>query len=232
MKKIRQKTKQKTVRKTRENIQNLEQKKQRAEKIIELFKRYNPNPKCALNHSTPEELLIATILSAQCTDERVNIVTASLFKKYRSMADFASADLTVLEQDIRSTGFYKNKAKSIKSCAAAICKEHKGRVPQNIEALIKLAGVGRKTANVVLGNSFGISSGVVVDTHVTRLSHRLDLSRAKTAEKIEDDLIAIIDKPHWINFSHWLILHGRAVCKARKPACETCYLEELCPKRL
>lgn len=209
-----------------------EPQKRRVAEIIKLFQRYNPNPKCALNHSTPEELLVATILSAQCTDERVNVVTRDLFKKYRSMKDFAAANLKELEQDIRSTGFYKNKAKNIKACADAICKEYGGRVPQDIEALVKLAGVGRKTANVVLGNSFGIASGIVVDTHVTRLSHRLDLSRAKTAQKIEEDLVAIVEKPHWIHFSHWLILHGRAVCKARKPACETCYLEELCPKRL
>ena len=208
------------------------QKKARVAEVIRLFQRYNPHPKCALNHSSPEELLIATILSAQCTDERVNIVTGPLFKKYKSMASFAAADLKELENDIRSTGFYKNKAKNIVSCAKTICEKYGGRVPKEIESLVTLAGVGRKTANVVLGNSFGIASGVVVDTHVTRLSHRLDFSRANSAEKIEEDLNQLVDQSHWINFSHWLILHGRAVCKARKPQCEVCYLQELCPKRL
>ncbi len=212
--------------------ENTVKKIERTKRIIALFQRYNPDPKCALNHSTAEELLVATILSAQCTDERVNIVTASLFKKYRSMKNFANADIGELEQDIRSTGFYKNKAKSIKSCATDIVEKYGGKAPKEMAQLIELAGVGRKTANVVLGNAFGIASGVVVDTHVTRLSHRLDLSREKTAENIEKDLIEIVDKTHWVKFSHWLILHGRAVCKARKPACSTCYLDELCPKRL
>lgn len=200
--------------------------------LIRLLSKYYPDPKCALDHSNAGELLIATILSAQCTDVRVNIVTKKLFKKYLNLEDFANANLRELEQDIRSTGFYKNKAKNIKACAQAIVREHDGKVPNNLEALVALAGVGRKTANVVLGNWYKTASGVVVDTHVTRLSRRLGLTVQKTAERIEDDLIKVVPKKYWINFSHWLILHGRSVCKARKPACHICFLDEYCPKRL
>ncbi len=201
-------------------------------KLIQLFKKYEPDPQCALEHSNPFELLIATVLSAQCTDARVNIVTRTLFKKYPTPRHFAEAKVADLENDVRSTGFYKNKARNIKACATDIVNKHGGEVPQNLEDLVALAGVGRKTANVVLGNAFGIISGVVVDTHVTRLSYRLGLTHAKTPEKIEQDLIQIVPKKHWINFSHWLILHGRKVCKARKPQCPTCYLDEYCPKRI
>lgn len=206
--------------------------KKNIEVLISLLGRYYPNPKCALNHSSPEELLIATILSAQCTDERVNIVTKSLFKKYPSILAFARATQSELEKDIYSTGFYKNKAKNIISCAQDIVKDHDGQVPQDFLALVSLAGVGRKTANVVMGNAFHIASGVVVDTHVARLSYRLGLTKQKGAEKIEQELNRMIPKKHWIEFSHWLILHGRKVCKARSPACHTCFLDELCLKRI
>jgi endonuclease-3 len=185
-----------------------------------------------LDHSNPAELLFATILSAQCTDERVNIVTKVLFKKYPTVEKMANADLVELEGVIRPTGFYKNKANSLKACAQALVAKHHSKVPQQLDDLIQLAGVGRKTANVVLGNSFGIASGVVVDTHVSRLSQRLDFTRNKTAEKIEEDLMSLVDKNHWIQFSHWLITHGRQVCKARKPLCQTCFLDDSCPKRL
>ena len=189
-----------------------------------------PHPECALHFSNPGELLIATILSAQCTDERVNMVTKNLFKKYQSMRAYSDANLTELEQAIRSAGFYKNKARNIKAAATVIVNEHDGQVPQSIEALVALPGVGRKTANVVLGTAFGIASGVVVDTHVTRLSRRLGLAKGKSAEAIEEELAAIVPKKHWVNFSHWLILHGRSICKARKPDCENCFLNDVCPK--
>lgn len=199
---------------------------------IELLSRYYPDAECALVHSNAAELLIATILSAQCTDERVNIVTKKLFIKYPTLKHFAEAEQTELEQDIRSTGFYKNKAKNIIACAKAIMSEHAGEVPRDMDSLVHLAGVGRKTANVVLGNAFGIASGVVVDTHVTRLSRRMGLTNQKSPEKIEAELIQLVPPKHWIQFSHWLILHGRQVCKARKPACHVCFLDEYCPKRI
>ena len=201
-------------------------------KIIKYFIRYYPNPKCALLHDSPFELLIATILSAQCTDERVNQVTQTLFKKYPNVKSFAEADLKLLEQDIRPTGFYKNKAKNIKLCAQKLLELHDGEVPQTLEELTALAGVGRKTAHVVLGNAFQIPSGVVVDTHVTRLSQRIGFTRAKTAEKIELELNELVPQKHWIEFSHWLITHGRLVCKARKPQCDRCFLDEHCSKRI
>lgn len=200
---------------------------------IRLFKKYYPDAHCALHHSNPEELLVATILSAQCTDDRVNIVTKTLFKKYPTIKDYAKADIAELEQDIRSTGFYKNKAKSIKAMATIVSEKYKGKVPRTLEELVELPGVGRKTANVVLGNSFGIASGIVVDTHVTRLSNRLGLTKHKSdAVKIEKDLIKIVPEKDWIQFSHWLIVHGRQVCKARKPQCEVCFLQEICPKKI
>ncbi|MCB0351078.1 MAG: endonuclease III [Bdellovibrionales bacterium] len=206
--------------------------KKETEALIRLLNKYYPNPQCALNYSSPGELLIATILSAQCTDERVNAVTKKLFIKYPTMQAFAKVKQSELEKDIHSTGFYKNKARNIISCAKTLVDQYDGEVPQSLDALVALAGVGRKTANVVLGNAFNIASGVVVDTHVTRLSHRLNLTQAKTAEKIEQDLNKIVPKKHWIRFSHWLILHGRQVCKARKPACMTCFLDDMCPKRI
>lgn len=202
---------------------------QRAKVVIKRLKKYYPDAHCALDHSTPEELLIATILSAQCTDERVNLVTKKLFNKYKTLSDFAHADIAKLEQDVRPTGFYKNKAKNIKACAQKLINDFNEVLPKTIKEMIQLAGVGRKTANVVLGNSFNISSGVVVDTHVRRLSQRLEFTTNNNPVLIEKDLCELIDKKHWIQFSHWLIFHGRQVCKSRKPRCETCFLNDLCP---
>jgi endonuclease III len=203
--------------------------KQQTRKIIRLLKRAYPDAKCSLNHSNAFELLIATILSAQCTDVRVNIVTQDLFRKYRKPEDYLKVSAKELERDIRTTGFFRNKTKSIQGTAKILTESYGGKVPQTIEELLELPGVARKTANVVLGNAFGINSGVVVDTHVTRLSHRLGLSAEKTAEKIEQDLIEIVPKKDWVIFSHLLIAHGRAICKARNPLCDQCVVEKLCP---
>jgi endonuclease-3 len=203
--------------------------KQRVRKIIRLLKRAYPDAKCSLNHSNAFELLIATILSAQCTDARVNIVTQDLFRKYRRPEDYLKVSARELEKDIRTTGFFRNKTKSIQGTAKVLTEEYGGKVPETMEQLLELPGVARKTANVVMGNAFGISSGVVVDTHVTRLSHRLDLSQQNTAEKIEQDLIAIVPKKDWVIFPHLFIAHGRAICKARNPLCAECVVEKLCP---
>jgi endonuclease-3 len=189
-----------------------------------------PDAECALNFSSPLELLIATILSAQCTDERVNIVTRDLFKKYRSAADYADAPVEDLEAMIRSAGFYRMKAKNIQACCRALVERHGGEVPKDLAALVLLGGVGRKTANVVLGTAFGIPSGVVVDTHVTRLTNRLGLTKQTDAVKIEEQLISLLPPEEWIDFSHRLIWHGRKICSARKPLCEACRLNRLCPK--
>jgi endonuclease-3 len=202
----------------------------RAKKIIAALEQTYPNAHCELNFSNPLELLVATILSAQCTDKRVNIVTADLFKKYRSAQDFAGADLAALEADIRSTGFYKNKARNIKSACADIVGRHQGKVPQSMEELIELGGVGRKTANVVLGNAFDINIGVVVDTHIGRLSHRLGLTAHRAPEKIEKDLMALVPQAKWTLFSHLIIWHGRRRCAARKPDCAGCEVLKLCPR--
>jgi endonuclease III len=203
--------------------------KQRVRKIIRLLKRAYPDAKCSLNHSNAFELLIATILSAQCTDARVNIVTQDLFRKYRKPEDYLKVSDKELQRDIRTTGFFRNKTKSIQGTARALTEEYGGVVPATMDELLELPGVARKTANVVLGNAFGISAGVVVDTHVTRLSHRLDLSQEKTAEKIEQDLIGIVPKKDWVIFPHLFIAHGRAICKARNPLCAECVVEKLCP---
>ena len=202
---------------------------QRTRKIIHSLKRAYPDAKCSLNHSNAFELLIATILSAQCTDARVNIVTQDLFRKYRKPEDYLRVSEKELQGDIRTTGFFRNKTKSIQGTAKVLSEQYGGKVPNTIEELLELPGVARKTANVVMGNAFGISSGVVVDTHVTRLSHRLGLSAEKTAEKIEDDLIALVPKKDWIIFPHLLISHGRAICKARNPLCDQCVIEKPCP---
>ena len=202
---------------------------QRTRKIIHSLKRAYPDAKCSLNHSNAFELLIATILSAQCTDARVNIVTQDLFRKYRKPEDYLRVSEKELQGDIRTTGFFRNKTKSIQGTAKVLSEQYGGKVPNTIEELLELPGVARKTANVVMGNAFGISSGVVVDTHVTRLSHRLGLSAEKTAEKIEDDLIALVPKKDWIIFPHLLIAHGRAICKARNPFCDQCVIEKHCP---
>ena len=206
--------------------------KQRTQKIIRLFKRTYPDARCSLNHSTPLELLIATILSAQCTDERVNIVTADLFRKYRRAQDYYGVAQTELEEDIRSTGFYHNKAKAIQGACRLIGEQHQGRVPEIMDDLLALPGVARKTANVVLGNAYGITSGIVVDTHVARLSERLELTQNNQPEKIERDLVELVPRKDWIIFSHLLIAHGRKVCKARTPLCGECVVEPLCPSSL
>ena len=203
--------------------------KERTRKIISRLKKAYPDAKCSLNHSNALELLIATILSAQCTDERVNIVTADLFRKYHSCEDYLKAPIGELQNDIRTTGFFRNKTKSIQGACKVLHEEYGDRVPDTIEELLELPGVARKTANVVLGNAFGIASGVVVDTHVSRLSQRLGLTKNKTPEKIERDLIELVPKKDWIDFSHLLIYHGRRVCKARKPVCENCVVEKYCP---
>jgi len=203
--------------------------KQRTLKIIRLLKREYPDARCSLNFSNPLELLVATILSAQCTDERVNLVTADLFRKYRRAEDYFGVEQTELEQDIRSTGFYRNKAKSIQGACRMISEKHEGQVPETVDELLLLPGVARKTANVVLGNAFHITSGIVVDTHVARLSERLGLTRNNQPEKIERDLMELVPRKDWIDFSHLLIAHGRKVCNARKPLCEECVVEKICP---
>lgn len=203
--------------------------KLRARKIIAQLRKAYPDAKCSLNHSNPLELLIATILSAQCTDERVNIVTADLFRKYRSCADYLKVPTIELQNDVRTTGFFRNKTKSIQGACKVLSEKYADRVPNTMEELLKLPGVARKTANVVLGNAYGIASGVVVDTHVSRLSQRLGLTTNKAPEKIERDLVEIVPKRDWIDFSHLLIYHGRRVCKARTPLCEKCVVEKQCP---
>jgi endonuclease-3 len=198
-------------------------------KILKKLDELYPNPKCALHFSNPLEMLVATILSAQCTDERVNKVTPPLFKKYKRAQDYAQADQKTLEQEIRSTGFYKNKAMSLKKCCAMLIEKHGGKIPKSLEEMVKLPGVGRKTANVVLANSYAIP-GIMVDTHVKRVSYRLGLTSHTDPDKIEMDLLKIIPKDRWIKFSYQLIDHGRAVCKAPRPFCDRCGLEKICPK--
>lgn len=200
----------------------------RLSRILEGLDRRFPDAKCALEHRNAFELLIATILSAQCTDERVNIVTRDLFRKYSGPQAFAAAPLRELEQEIRSTGFYRNKAKSIQGASRMIVEKFGGNVPETMEELIELPGVARKTANVVLGVSFCKAEGIVVDTHVTRVSRRLELTKEIAPEKIERDLMAIIPRTRWISFSHRMILHGRHICKARKPLCHLCPVEQVC----
>ncbi len=200
-----------------------------AEETIARLKSEYPGAKTALDWKNPLELLVATILSAQTTDVRVNAVTPTLFAKYPTAADYASADPTELEEDIRPTGFFRNKAKSLRGMARALVDDHGGEVPRTMEDLVALPGVGRKTANVVLGNAFGIDEGVVVDTHVRRLSNRLGFTTHSDPEKIERDLMQTVPKRDWTVFSHLLILHGRSVCKARKPACGDCVVNDLCP---
>jgi endonuclease-3 len=208
------------------------QKKERTEQIVKLLKRAHPDAHCALNHTNAFELLVATILSAQCTDERVNIVTANLFRKYRKPEDYLKVRDTELQQDIKTTGFFRNKTKSIQGACKVLIEEFKGEVPRTMEELLKLPGVARKTANVVLGVAYGIAVGIVVDTHVSRLSHRLGLTKQKDAVKIEKDLTVLVPKKDWIIFSHLLIFHGRRVCKARRPLCEECSVEKLCPSSM
>jgi endonuclease-3 len=202
----------------------------RLKKIIAGLQTAYPDAHCELNFSNPLELLIATILSAQCTDKRVNFVTAELFKKYRSAADYAQAPAAVLERAIMSTGFFRNKTRSIQAACRALVERHRGQVPKTMEELIELGGVGRKTANVVLGNAFGVNSGVVVDTHVARLSQRLGLTRQKDPAKIEQELMELVPQEQWTLFSHWLIWHGRRRCYARNPDCANCEIKQVCPR--
>jgi len=209
--------------------ESMEELKARTRDVIRRLKRAYPDAKCSLNHSNPFELLVATILSAQCTDERVNLVTADLFRKYRKPEDYLNVSPRELEKDIQSTGFFRNKTKSIQGTSKMLTEQYGGVVPQTMDELLELPGVARKTANVVLGNAFDIKAGVVVDTHVTRLSHRLGFTQQKTAEKIEQDLIQIVPRKEWVIFPHLLIAHGRKICKARTPLCAECPVEKPCP---
>ena len=203
--------------------------RKRTRKILSVLDRLYPNADSALHRRNPLQLLVATILSAQCTDVQVNRVTKDLFRKYKTPEDYASADQKELETDIHSTGFFRNKAKNIRASAKKIIEDFGGKVPDTMDGLLSLPGVARKTANCVLGSAFGKNEGVVVDTHVQRLAGRLGFSREKTPVKIEQDLIALIPRRRWTGFSHQLIHHGRACCKARKPDCPSCRLNKLCP---
>ncbi len=218
----------KTSRSSGANLKAAGTNPQRVQSILQKLDETYPNVTCALEHHTAFQLLISTILSAQCTDERVNQVTKTLFVKYRTPKDFAYANPAELEQDIRPTGFFRNKTKSIMGAGKKIVEEFGGEVPRTMEELLTLPGVARKTANVVLGTAFGIAVGVVVDTHVIRLSNRLDLSRNTDPKKIEQDLMQVIPRNKWILFSHQMIWHGRKICQARKPKCAECNLETLC----
>jgi endonuclease-3 len=201
----------------------------RAEKVISRLKKEYPGATCTLDFKTPHQLLVATILSAQCTDERVNIVTRDLFKKYKSPQDYARADIVELERDIKPTGFFRNKGRSIKESARMIINKFHGDMPESLKELTKLPGVGRKTASVILCAASGKAEGIVVDTHVSRIAKRLGFTQDKDAFKIEKDLMRIIPEKDWIVFSHMLIEHGRKVCKARRPDCENCTIAEFCP---
>lgn len=207
-----------------------EAKAARVKRIIAGLARTYPDAHCELDHGNPLQLLVATILSAQCTDKRVNLVTPGLFQRYPTAADYARAPLGELEQAIKTTGFFRNKAKSLKTACQALLERHGGQVPRTMEELTELGGVGRKTANVVLGNAFNINCGVVVDTHVARLSRRLGLTREAEPQKIEQALMPLVPQAQWTLFSHWLIWHGRRRCFARKPDCPGCEIKDLCPR--
>jgi endonuclease-3 len=206
-----------------------DEKKVRAGKILAILKKEFPQPKTALLHDNPFQLLIATILSAQCTDERVNMVTRELYKTYRTPKHFASADVSAMEAAIRSTGFFRMKARNVIGCSKALVERHGGKVPSTMDELIQLPGVGRKTANVVLGQAFGLVTGIVVDTHVHRLAQRMAFTAADDAGKAEQDLMLVFPKKQWIDVGSILILHGRKTCKARTPACVSCAVQALCP---
>ncbi|HEV2295835.1 MAG TPA: endonuclease III [Tepidisphaeraceae bacterium] len=213
-----------------ENKTIVERRRRVEQFILPILKRTYPDARCSLDFRTPLQLLVATILSAQCTDERVNLVTKDLFRKYLTAKEYAEVPQEKLEKEIQSTGFFRNKAKSLRAMAAALVERHGGKVPQTMEELTQLAGVGRKTANVVLGNAYGKSIGITVDTHVTRVSNRLGLTRhAVDAAKIEQDLMKVVPQEDWTMFSHLLIHHGRAICQARKPKCDVCPLLLHCP---
>ena len=203
--------------------------KEKVLKIIELLEKEFPHAKIALNFKNTLELLVATILSAQCTDKKVNAVTETLFKKYRSAGDYANADLEELEQDIRSTGFYHNKAKNIKKCCQLLVEKHHSQVPRTMEEMLELPGVARKTANIVLQNAYGVIEGIAVDTHVRRVSGRLGLTENEDPDKIEQDLMKIVPKDKWARITDLLIFLGRQVCDAKKPKCEVCVLNKPCP---
>jgi endonuclease-3 len=201
----------------------------RVDKILAILHQTYPDARCALEFSTPLELLIATILAAQCTDERVNLVTRTLFRKYRTAADYASADIEELARDVQPTGFYRQKARNIQRCCDTLLTQHAGVVPDTMAELVRLPGVGRKTANVILGNALHRPQGIAVDTHVKRLAQRLGLTTATNPDKIEQDLLALVPREFWTLVSHLLIFHGRALCKARTPQCEICPVSHLCP---
>jgi len=219
-----------SARKRRAVRESPEEIRKRAAGVLRRLAKAYPEARCALDHNSPLELLVATILSAQCTDTRVNMVTPALFRKYRTAADYARAPAGELEEAIRTTGFFNSKAKNLRRAGAAIAAEHGGRVPDTMEALVRLPGVGRKTANVILGNAFGKDEGFVVDTHVSRLARRLGFTRQTDPVKIEQDLIAIVPKGRRTMAAHELIFHGRRICVARKPRCEICPVNPLCPK--
>lgn len=209
--------------------ESLEKKRQRASAVVGILKQAYPNAKCSLDFKTVHQLLVATILSAQCTDERVNLTTPALFKRYASVKAFAEADLSELEELIKSTGFFRNKAKSIKNSAIALIERFDGVMPKKLEDLVSLPGVGRKTGSVILGAGFGLAEGIVVDTHVTRIANLLGFTAYTDAVKIEQDLMKIIAREDWIVFSHLMIDHGRAVCIARRPRCSECPISAYCP---
>ena len=211
-------------------LESFETKKQRLFRILSFFKKKYPEASCALHFKNPLELLIATQLSAQCTDKRVNKVTKDLFYKYKKAKDYAQAPIKDLEKVIQSTGFFRNKARNLKKTCQRLEKDYQGKVPKDFEELTQLSGVGRKTAHVVMGNAFGLSSGVVVDTHVRRLSNRMGLVHTSNVHQIERELEKLVPKKHWIVFSHWMIEHGRNICSARKPLCSLCFLYKLCPR--
>lgn len=206
-------------------------KKERVVEIIRVFDKLYPEAECSLTYKDPIQLLVAAQLSAQCTDARVNIVTETLFQKYKSVHDFAKANLEELQEDIRSTGFFRNKARNIKNCCKMIIDQFNGIVPDNMDDILKLPGVGRKTANLILGDVYGIP-GIVVDTHAKRLSKRIGLTKNEDPEKIEYDLMKIVPKSEWTRFCHQLVLHGRALCTARKPKCTECAINDYCLKRI
>ncbi|MFA6908242.1 MAG: endonuclease III [Candidatus Micrarchaeia archaeon] len=211
-------------------METLLAKKLRARKIVTLLKRAYPDAECSLAHQTPLQLLIATILSAQCTDARVNIVTPALFARYKTARDFANAGIRELEALVRSTGFYHNKAKNIKASCRILVEKHRGQVPRTMEEMLELPGVARKTANIVLGNSYGVIEGVPVDTHAIRISHLLGWTRERQQEKIERDLMALLPRADWLKISDLFVHHGRAVCIARRPRCDICPVRKYCPR--
>lgn len=211
--------------------ENQDARRSRTRTIIKKLKRDYPDAECSLTYENPLQLLIATMLSAQCTDERVNMVTPVLFERYPTAAHYADAPLDELEDLIRSTGFFRNKARNIQGCCQALVDNHGGQVPRSMDELVALDGVGRKTANVVLGNAFGIAEGVVVDTHVRRISNRLGLTPRQDPVKIEQDLIGLVPKKDWVDLPHLFIHHGRAICSARAPDCDACGVGALCPSQ-